>query len=154
MPDTLMLAGFSGDIEHGNPTVRKSGMGDSNKMKEFWDSLDAESKELLLQDLKDQKTRKEYNKMVEIAESLGYIVWSHSANHTQFSANKGTLDDVPTMHLNVFKKADGEWRAILSHQIRAVSITTHEFSFPHDNFKDVFERQVMAAAVRCKDLHP
>lgn len=159
MLDTPMLAGFSGGTEHGNPAVRKSGVLKMSKSKkeqfrEWFDSLTKEEQDIILEDHKKSLIKKEYDFMVESARALGYTLWSHSAHHTQFTAQKDVLEDGLTLSLTVFRKTDGEWWCKISNHFHCVTITSSEFAFPHDNFKDVFERQVMAAAVRCKDLHP
>ncbi len=122
------------------------------KFQEYWDTLTPEEKLLLKIELqaseRANKIREEFDALRAELEGYGYELWSHNSSWTWATFSKNVLAEEPSLSVQLYKdsKEDGKWRAEISHCIRAIKITSGEFSFPHPDFVRVFETQVNKAA--------
>ncbi|QQO38401.1 hypothetical protein VPG01_043 [Vibrio phage VPG01] len=116
--------------------------------------LSLEEKQQLLDLVKLDKIKAEFEKHKKSLSEKGYSIASHNGCYTWASFNKNILEDEPTLHVTLHRTDLGEWRCEISHMIGLVKVTSGEFCYPHDNFEKFFESKVEAVAKSSAHLQP
>lgn len=116
--------------------------------------LTEEERKELLDIVKLDKIKAEFEKHKKLLLEKGYSIASHSTSYEWSSFNKNIFEDEPTLHVNLWRNDLGEWKCEILHMIGLVKVTSSEFCFPHDNFEKFFESKVIAIAKAAAHLQP
>ncbi|AUG85148.1 hypothetical protein FDJ19_gp150 [Vibrio phage Ceto] len=116
--------------------------------------LSDEEKQALLDVVKLDKIKAEFEEHKKSLSKLGYHITSHNPTYEYVNFAKNILEDKPTLHLKLTRNDLGEWRCEISHMIGLVKVTSGEFCYPHNNFSRIFEKQVINVAMATLHLQP
>lgn len=116
--------------------------------------LTEEERKQLLDIVKLDKIKAEFEKHKISLLEKGYSIASHNPSYEWATFSKNVLDDEPTLHVTLERSALGEWKCVISHFIRTVTVSSGKFHYPHPNFENIFEKQVLDVARAASHLQP
>lgn len=116
--------------------------------------LSEDDRNNLLNIVKLDKIKAEFEEHKNLFRKLGYHIAVHSPDYSYGSFNKNIMEEEPVLHATLVRNDLGEWHCELSHFVGLVKVTSSQFSFPHKRFTDIFEKQVMAVAKSVVHLQP
>lgn len=129
-------------------------MSNIDNFAERFSMLTEEERKELLELVKLDKIKAEFENHKKSLSEKGYSMSSHSPSFEWAAFSKNVLEDEPTLHVVLERSALGEWKCVISHYIRTVTVSSGEFHYPHPRFEEVFESQVLAVAKSAAHLQP
>lgn len=116
--------------------------------------LTEEERNQLLDIVKLDKIKSEFENHKNSLSEKGYHLSSHCTSYEQSHFSKNVLNDEPMLHVKLVRNDLGEWRCEISHMIGLIKVTSGEFCYPHDGFSRIFEKQVLNVATAAEHLQP